>query len=118
MKQKTSKKNGKLSASALLARAATAKSVLDAAKKHLKQIKAEHKLARKSVKQARKASRRARKAAKLAIKEQEAMNGAKRPKKAAPAVAHARHTNGATSKPRNGTSLPSFVPAEPVAAAS
>src|SRR5258707_2335215 len=65
------KPNGKISAEALLARAATAKKFADFARHRLKTIKAEHKQARKAFKQAKKVAKRARKDAKIAAKELE-----------------------------------------------
>jgi len=52
----------------LIEKAAAAQRLADSAHKHLRQIKAEHKMARKAYRQARKAARQARKVAKAMSK--------------------------------------------------
>jgi hypothetical protein len=66
------KTNGSISAEAIVARAAAAKKFADLARRRLKAIKAEHKMARKAFKQAKKVAKRARKEAKVVTKALEA----------------------------------------------
>ena len=82
MKAHTPKKpKNAVNAQALLARAAAAEQLANAARDHLRMIKAEHKLARKAVKQARKAAKATRKEARLIVK---SMKGAQKGKSTRP----------------------------------
>jgi len=62
------KRTGKTSLRALLAKATAATSLAEAAREHLRGIKAEHKQARKAFRQAKKAARRACKQAETAAR--------------------------------------------------
>lgn len=76
-KKMSNHKNGRVSAQALVAKAATAQRIAEAARKHLKRLKTEHRQARKAFKQAKKAAKRAAKEAKGAAKLLKPKNGAK-----------------------------------------
>ena len=68
MKNSRPKRTGKASLRTLLAKAAATTNLAEAAREHLRGIKAEHKLARKAFRQAKKAARRAREQAEAAAR--------------------------------------------------
>ena len=78
-KRKSNAQNGHNSAQDLIAEASRTEKIAEAARKHLKMLKAEHKQARKAFKQAKKAAKRARKEVKAAAKLLKSRNGNGKP---------------------------------------
>jgi ribosomal protein L35 len=114
---------GERAANELLAKAVAAKRLSDAARRHLKMLKAEHKQARKAFKQAKKAAKQAVKAAKAAAKRWKPKESGKQkqkvkptphriPKLQKPAAAPAKTTREAIPSPTDS------VPTNIAAAAS
>jgi hypothetical protein len=91
----------------LLAKAATAQKLAETAREHLRNIKAEHKLARKAYKEARRAAKQARKAAKSVSKSLK-----KKPKKSAKRVPTGKKIKSPVKKsnPRRKTVTSSLPP--------
>jgi hypothetical protein len=103
-KKSSHQKNGHGLAQDPIAKAAAAQKIVEAARKHLKLLKAEHKHARKAFKQAKKAAKRARKEAKAAAKLMKSKNGGRMQHQKVKSIHRRSRAKPAASRLRNSGS--------------